>query len=274
VASWCKAHNIEKLDNMLISNKAIDMDSPTASAQIIKAVRELTTEDAVQVTIDTVNNHMSGNENDAKDTRNMLNAVQIVGRALNSGMTLVHHTGNAIEAKNRARGSSAWKASMDSQILVSKKDGLIEVTCTKMKDTEEPQPFFGKLQSVALGWVDEDGEEIKGAVFQIENDVPQQKQKGESEYAKDIRKFTNACWHSKAEEFNGSPYLSRSALINYLINNEGLSEATAKTYAQASKQGRLIYNLLTSQIIQAQDHGWVVSDNLTASSMMLSKALK
>jgi hypothetical protein len=56
------------------------------------------------------------------------------------------------------------------------------------------------------------------------------------------------------------------------MNNEGLSEATAKTYSQASKQGRLIYNLLTSQIIQAQDHGWVVSDNVTASSMMLSKA--
>ena len=274
VASWCKAHNIDRLDNLLISNKAIDMDSPTASAQIIKAVRELTTEDAVQVTIDTVNNHMSGNENDAKDTRNMLNAVQIVGRALNSGMTLVHHTGNAIEAKNRARGSSAWKASMDSQILVSKKDGLIEVTCTKMKDTEEPQPFFGKLQSVDLGWFDEDGEEIKGAVFAIENDVPEQKQKGESEYSKDIRKFTNAWWQAQAEEFNGSPFLSKSALIHYLMTNEGLSESTAKTYAQASKKGRLIYNLLTAQIIEATPTGWFVSDNITASSMMLRKSEK
>jgi hypothetical protein len=274
VASWCKAHNIDRLDNLLISNKAIDMDSPAVSAQIIKAVRELTTEDAVQVTIDTVNNHMSGNENDAKDTRNMLNAVQIVGRALNSGMTLVHHTGNAIEAKNRARGSSAWKASMDSQILVSKKDGLIEVSCTKMKDTEEPQPFFGKLQSVDLGWFDEDGEEIKGAVFAIENDVPEQKQKGESEYSKDIRKFTNAWWHAQAEEFNGSPFLSKSALIHYLMTNEGLSESTAKTYAQASKKGRLIYNLLTAQIIEATPTGWFVSDNITASSMMLRKSEK
>jgi hypothetical protein len=274
VASWCKAHNIDRLDNLLISNKAIDMDSPAVSAQIIKAVRELTTEDAVQVTIDTVNNHMSGNENDAKDTRNMLNAVQIVGRALNSGMTLVHHTGNAIEAKNRARGSSAWKASMDSQILVSKKDGLIEVSCTKMKDTEEPQPFFGKLQSVDLGWFDEDGEEIKGAVFAIENDVPEQKQKGESEYSKDIRKFTNAWWHAQAEEFNGSPFLSKSALIHYLMTNEGLSESTAKTYAQASKKGRLIYNLLTAQIIEATPTGWFVSDNVTASSMMLRKSEK
>lgn len=271
VASWCKAHNIDRLDNLLISNKAIDMDSPTASAQIIKAVRELTTEDAVQITIDTVNNHMSGNENDAKDTRNMLNAVQIVGRALSSGMVLVHHTGNAIEAKGRARGSSAWKASMDAQILVSKKDGLIEVTCTKMKDTEEPQPFFGKLQSVDLGWFDEDGEAIKGAVFQVETDVPEQKPKKESEIQKDIRKFTNAWWHAGAEARDEMPYLSRSALLEYLTTNEGLTESTAKTYAQESKKGRLIYNLLNAQIIVAHQHGWVVSDNVTAATLMLRR---
>jgi hypothetical protein len=272
VAAWCKAHNIDRLDNLLISNKAIDMDSPTASAQIIKAVRGLTSEPVGSITIDTVNNHMSGNENDAKDTRNMLNSVQIVGRAINSGIVLVHHTGNAIEAKNRARGSSAWKASMDSQILVSKKDKLIEVNCTKMKDTEEPPAFFGKLDPINLGWLDEDGEQITGAVFQIENNPPEQKQKGESEYAKDIRKFTNAWWASGAEVNNDFPYLSRSALIEYLVSNEGLSEATAKTYSQASKQGRLIYNLLNSQIIQASAHGWIVSDNVTASSMMLRKS--
>jgi hypothetical protein len=44
VAAWCKANKVSKLDNLLISNKGIDMDSPGAPAQIINAVRELTTE--------------------------------------------------------------------------------------------------------------------------------------------------------------------------------------------------------------------------------------
>jgi hypothetical protein len=274
VAAWCKSHGIDSLDNLLISNKAIDMDSPAAAAQIINAVRELTTEDAAMIFVDTVNNHMMGDENSSQDTRNMLNAVQIVGRALNAGMCLNHHVGVAAEAKHRARGSSAWKASLDSQILIAKKDGIIEVNCTKMKDTEEPQPFFGKLQSVDLGWFDEDGDEIKGAVFAIENDAPDQKPKKESEISKDIRKFTNAWWASGAENNSENPYLSRSALIEYLMNNEGLSEATAKTYAQASKQGRLIYNLLNAEIIQAHAHGWIVCDNVTASSMMLRRTEK
>ena len=34
-----------------------------------------------------------------------------------------------------------------------------------MKDAEMPQPIFGRLQSVDLGWIDEDGEVIAGAVF-------------------------------------------------------------------------------------------------------------
>ena len=271
VAAWCKDHQLDRLDNLLISNKAIDLDSPSASAQIIKAVRELTTEDVAHITVDTVNNHMAGNENDAKDTRNMLNAVQIVGRALNAGMALVHHTGNAIEAKHRARGSSAWKASMDSQILVAKKDGLIEVACTKMKDTEEPKPFFGKLKIVDLGWFDEDGEPIKGAVFEIEDDPPEQKTKGTSPFADDIKKFTNAWWASGAEDRDGDPYLSRSALLDYLTQNEGLSESTAKTYAQSSKKGRLIYNLLNAQIIVAHQHGWLVCDSATAASLMVRR---
>lgn len=275
VTAWCKAHNIQTLDNLLISNKAIDADSPAAAAHIINAVREITQDDAVALFIDTVNNHMSGDENSAKDTRNMLNACNIVARALNSSICLNHHTGHAADSKQRARGSSAWKASLDASILVSKNEGGIEISCTKMKDAEPPQPFFGKLEVVPLGWIDEDGEEIKGAVFKIDENPPEKKDtkdKRESEIQKDIKKFTNAWWASGAEENNSNPYLSRSALIEYLMSNEGLSEATAKTYAQASKQGRLIYNLLTSQIIKAHAHGWIVFDNNTASTMMLRRS--
>lgn len=274
VTAWCKANGVQNLDNLLISNKAIDIDSPAAAAQIINAVREITQDAAVAIFIDTVNNHMSGDENSAKDTRNMLNACNIVARALSASVCLNHHTGHAAESKQRARGSSAWKASLDASILVSKNDNSIEISCTKMKDSEPPNPFFGKLETVPLGWIDEDGEEIKGAVFVIEENAPEQKPKKESEIQKDIRKFTNAWWHAGAEDRNKMPYLSRSALLQYLTTNEGLTESTAKTYAQESKKGRLIYNLLNAQIIVAHEHGWVVSDNATAATLMVRRTEK
>ena len=88
IASWCKTHNITNLDNLLVSNTAIDIDSPTAAAQIINAVREVTHENAVAIFVDTVNNHMSGDENSARDTRNMLNSCKIVAAALNAAVCL------------------------------------------------------------------------------------------------------------------------------------------------------------------------------------------
>jgi hypothetical protein len=127
---------------------------------------------------------------------------------------------------------------------------------------------------VPLGWFDEDGEEITGAVFKIDYEPVEIIEKKESEIQKDIRKFTNAWWHSGAEERNNSPYLSRSALLYYLMENEGLTESTAKTYSKESKKGRLIYNLLNSEIIIAHEHGWIVSDNATASTLMIRRCQK
>lgn len=274
VAAWCKAHNMDRLDNLLISNKAIDIDGPAAAAQIISAVREITQDDAVAIFVDTVNNHMSGDENSAKDTRNMLNACHIVARSLSSSLCLNHHTGHAAESKQRARGSSAWKASLDASILVSKNNDMIEISCTKMKDAEPPQEFYGRLESVPLGWVDDDGDEIKGAVFMIEDNPPAKEEKQDTEIQKDIKKFTNAWWHGGAEEINGVPYLSRSAMLDYLMNNEGHKESTAKTYVQESKKGRLIYNLLNAQIVRSHQHGWIVVNETTASQMLLQKCAK
>lgn len=271
VAAWCKNNGTSNLDNLLISNKAVDMDSPSAAAQIINAVKELTDEDVAMIFVDTLNNHMCGDENSAKDTRNMLNATQIVGRALNSGVCFNHHTGVSADAKNRARGSSAWKASLDAQIQVGKNDEFIEVLCTKMKDTEAPKGIYGKLKSVPLGWLDEDGEEIKGAVFEITNEEPIKKEKKESDISKEIRKFTNAWFNSGAELNNNAPYVSRSALLNYLMTNEGVSEASARTYIKPSQKGRMIYELLNAEIITSHENGWIVSDDATCSAMLIRR---
>ena len=272
VAAWCKANKVSKLDNLLISNKGIDMDSPGAPAQIINAVRELTTEAVTCVFVDTLNNHQSGDENSPADTRKMINGGSIACAALaNATLVFNHHVGVAVEAKTRGRGSSAWRASMDTQILISKKDGLIEVSCTKMKDAEEPEPFCGRLEPVDLGWLDEDGIEIKGAVFQVVDDVPEKKQKKEPEHAKDIRKFTNAWWTSGAEDKCDSPYVSKEGLTSYLINNEGFTKATASTYMKPGRKGSLIYNLLNAEIIRVDFQGWIVIDPVLASTMLIRR---
>ncbi len=271
VTAWCRQNQVTDLDNLLISNKAVDIDSPAIAAQIINAIREITSDDVAAIFIDTVNNHMSGDENSAKDTRNMLNACQIVSRALNSSICLNHHTGHSVDSKNRARGSSAWKASLDASILVMKIDNSIEVSCTKMKDAEPPAAFFGKLSSVDLGWMDEDDQAITGAVFTLEDNPPTKKDKKEPVINKHIKMFENAWWHSGAEVRNNVPYCSRSGFLNYLVAKMGISEASSKVYVRESATGRPIADLLLADVITSSEHGWVVASDVLASSLMVRK---
>ncbi len=271
VAAWCRKHGVQNLDRLLISNKAIDMDSPAAAAQILNAVRALTEEDVTMIFVDTLNNHMAGDENSARDTRNLFNSVAIVSRALNAAACIVHHTGHSETAQNRARGSSALKASLDASILVKKTDdGAIEIMCTKMKDAENPAPIYGSLQKIPLGWFDEDNEEMVGAVFEIDAEyAPKKKEK--KGIQEDIREFENAWFFGGAMEKDGAPYLARSTLIDYLMENKGLTEASAKVYARPSQKGRLVSNLLTSQIISALDDGWAVVDGTVKTTLKLHK---
>jgi hypothetical protein len=270
VTAWCRQNQITDLDNLLISNKAVDIDSPAIAAQIINAIREITSDDVAAIFIDTVNNHMSGDENSAKDTRNMLNACQIVSRALNSSICLNHHTGHSVDSKNRARGSSAWKASLDASILVMKVDSSIEVSCTKMKDAEPPEPFFGKLSSVDLGWVDEDGEAITGAVFTLEDNPPTKKDKKDTKTDGFRKVWENAWWSSGAEVINGQPYLSRSALKEKLIR-DGNAERTVRNMVNPSYSDKLIGYLIQAEMIRATEHGWVMVNEVETSALLLRK---
>lgn len=272
IASWARSNNIDNLDNLLVSNRAIDMDSPGAAAQILKAIRTLTDGIVTLVVIDTLNNHMSGDENSARDTRAMLNSCNIVAAAVQASVMLVHHVGHQVE-KVRARGSSAWRAALDTSIAVmrSKDDeDLIEVSCTKMKDAEDPKPLYGRLQKVDLNWFDEDGEAIAGAVFAIE-DAPVPSTKQESEFRSEIRKLSNAWWKAGAEVREGLPYVARNDLIKYLVENEGVKDDTAKMYVKESKKGRLIYNLLTAQIVSPFDKGWLICDQVLSSTLLMGK---
>jgi len=268
VAAWCMHHQVDRLDNLLIANKAIDVDSPAAAIQILHAVMEATDEEVAFLAIDTVNNHMSGDENSARDTRMFLNQVAVVSSALGAGVAINHHVGVAAEAKTRARGSSAWKASLDASILVTNDDGAITVKCTKMKDAEEPEEIYGTLTQVALGWFDDDGEEIKGAVFAATEKPITNKTTSKIDQHRKL--FENAWFASDREVKKGSPYLDRMVFIEYLISQKGLTEQSAKAYAKPSQKGKPISDLIDADIIEGFANGWIVKHDYHASAMMVS----
>jgi len=270
IASWCKRNNVNSLDNLLISNKAIDMDGPGAATQVIAAVRALTSEPVALVNIDTLNNHMSGDENSAKDSRAMINACNVVSMALSATTMLIHHLGHSNEAKQRARGSSAWRGALDASILVHGKSHEIIVSCTKQKDAPEPADLFGCLSPVDLGWQDEDGMPLPGAVFEMfaEGDlrIPQPKDDKLAEHKTNLER---AWFVGGAEIMDQMPYISREAFKTFFLEQGIKANSVNQHLKSSARPGMIIRDLTDAEIIGKHDKGWLVKDTVLGSKLVL-----
>lgn len=223
--------------------------------------------------VDTLHRFLAGDENSAKDAKTMLDACNSLMSEFGCSVILVHHTGVAEEAQHRARGSSAWRGALDIEIsIVPGKNGEpMQIVQRKSKDAELAQPIYVELQQVTIpGWYDEDGQPVTSAVV-VQAEAVGAASRKESKIESHRKIFENAWWASGCEERDGRPYLSRSALIAYLTEKLGLSEASARQYIKPSIPGKPIADLLMAEIIEPFEHGWIVVNETQASSMMIRK---
>lgn len=117
----------------------------------IKAVRDRVREFDVSpklIIIDTLSRNTSGDENDSKEMASLVKSLDTLKDEFSSSVLLVHHTGHT--EKDRARGSSVLKGALDSEFRFEKKEGIITVSCTKMKDADEITPLKFKLQDTPV----------------------------------------------------------------------------------------------------------------------------
>ena len=61
--------------------------------------------------------------------------------------------------------------------------------------------------------------------------------------------------------------------MDYLVQKLDVSEASAKQYIKPSVPGKPIADLLTAQIIEAFEHGWIVIDPVQSSAMLIRKSM-
>ena len=203
----------------------------------------------------------------------MLDACAALMQEFGCSVILVHHTGVSEEAQHRARGSSAWRGALDIEIsIVPGKEGVpMQIVQRKSKDAEMAETIYVELQQVAIpGWMDEDNQQVTSAVI-VQAQAPTSTKK-DSKIENHRKTFENAWWLSGAEERNGLPYLSRSAMMDYCIQKLAVSEASAKQYIKPSVPGKPIADLLMSQIIEVFEHGWIIIDEAQASAMLIRKS--
>jgi phage/plasmid primase-like uncharacterized protein len=270
VAAWKHKHQASKL-NMWLSKSGCDLNTPEGYQKVSDQIRALPVTPTM-IVVDTLHRFLLGDENSAQDAKGMLDACAALMREFNCSVLLVHHTGVSEEAQHRARGSSAWRGALDIEIsIIPSKDGQpLEIVQRKQKDGELSEPLYARIAPIVIpGWFDEDGEPVKSATLELV-DAPVRVTASDNKVQEHRKMFENAWFDSGAEDLKGEPYISRSAMKEYLDKQE-IAKATVQKMLNPSESSRFMGKLINSNILRTEGHGWVVSDKLMAQSMMIMR---
>lgn len=151
LSAWEEYNGIYlKNSPLYISETAADFLDDGALEEVIAAI-EQAGENPLLIVIDTLSRSFgSGDENSSQDMKKFIDSLDLL-KALYHGAVIlpVHHTGHA--ETGRARGSSVFRAALDSEFSVQKSGDAITLTATKTKDAARPQPLYFELEDVVLG---------------------------------------------------------------------------------------------------------------------------
>jgi putative DNA primase/helicase len=270
VAAWKQHHRAKSFD-MWISKTGTDLNTPEGYARVVDAIRALDQVPTL-ICVDTLHRFLFGDENSSVDAKTMIDACAALMREFSCSVLLVHHTGVADEAQHRARGSSAWKGALEIEISVipAKGDTPIQIVQRKSKDAEEAETIYANLAPVTInGWLDEDGEGVTSAVLVTAEAPPERKK--ESKLDTWRKMFESAWWASGAEVVDDRPFVSRSALLDYLKTKLDLSETYAQQYLKPSVTDKLIGALIVAEIVERNGAGFAVISPNVAGAMMMDK---
>lgn len=161
VSAWCKYHKVDPGElKFWVTSQAVPFLDPAAVQELAAVIHGLP-EKLVYMVVDTVNrNFGDGDENSTRDMSQFIDALDGLKVTTGACVEVVHHTGKG-EAQT-ARGSSALRAALDTEIAVKPIDGGIRVTCTKQKDAEPFESMEFGLKELELTVVD--GEPVTSLV--------------------------------------------------------------------------------------------------------------
>lgn len=213
VRAWENVHGV-KVDNLALVNRPVFPVRNQEVLQVVKAARDVEAKKGKPVqmiVIDTLARCFGGNdENDAKDMGAFIEGCDTIKRETGATVLVVHHSGK--DDTKGARGSSAFRAALDAEFNVRREGdgGAIILTCTKMKDAEEPRPAAFDLREAEL-FTDRDGETVASLVLR---DTPREPQEPDPELA-EVKHLTGnhaALWQSIRSRIAKGEPCNRSVL--------------------------------------------------------------
>lgn len=199
IKAWEKVYNGDKpLTSLYLVNRPVFPVRHQEVDEVLLAVQNVQEATGLKVELivfDTLARCFGGSdENDARDMGAFIEGCDTIKRKAGATVLVVHHSGKD-EAKG-ARGSSAFRAALDAEFNIKREDEnkALVLTCTKMKDAEEPQRCAYDLRTTEL-FHDEDDELISSLVVM---DAPREVKENDPALAGVARLSDNhvALWQS------------------------------------------------------------------------------
>lgn len=151
--------------------------SPESAELVVMAAQDVQSQTGMAVrliVLDTLARCFGGSdENAARDMGAFIQGCDYIKAKTRATVLIIHHSGK--DEDKGARGSSAFRAALDVEFNVRRQEsgpGLV-LSCTKMKDAEEPPRQAYALNRVPL-YADDDGEEIVSLVLNDEGHRPEE----------------------------------------------------------------------------------------------------
>ncbi len=176
LAAWCKSRDIPRKGlPFVLSNQSADILDDASVRKIIDRAEAAAERHGVQpvlFVIDTLSrNFGAGDENSSQDMKVFIDGMDALRLHFpGSAVLCVHHSGHA--DRGRARGSTVFRAAMDSEYMIERDGQTVIVKHTKGKDAPRREDIFFEFEDVPLGET-EDGEPFGSAVLRPTDEAPQ-----------------------------------------------------------------------------------------------------
>lgn len=164
IEAWSE-HNDRRPKNLYISNKSLDLFSPSAAERLEDEIERVVSETGVTprlIVVDTLARNFNGDENSATDINQFMNNLDEIRFLWGSTVLVVHHTGK--DSTRGMRGSTAIPGAVDAAYEFTRnRDGAIQVRNEKVREGKKPDPQGYELVDVES--VNSNGDVIQSAIL-------------------------------------------------------------------------------------------------------------
>jgi phage/plasmid primase-like uncharacterized protein len=239
--------------------------------ELVRAIEQIKGRPVRLIIGDTLARMSAGaNENSGEDMGPVMARFDQVATATGAALMIIHHNGK--DAAKGARGWSGIRAHIDTEIEVIEKEGIRMVNVTKQRELpSKGEAIYFKLEVVEMGISKFGGPATTCVAIPDDESNATKPHKKPTKHDENVRTVERAWWSSGAEERDGMPYLSRSALRDLLVK-DGMAERTAKNKTEASRPEGIIAQLLNAGTLETFEHGWIFINEVQVSAMMMQKS--